>query len=987
MSRGLVVIIVILFIGGLICVYAQPVDGARCLIFTPDSFVDVVRPLADWRTTTGNYALIIPLSQVEATPQQVRNFIRDAYSNWPLKPEFVLLFCNPGQLRAYNDDNDCYYGDMGGDYRMEIPVGRMPARNRREAEVMVAKVLAYERLLGFQDTGWLVKGTTTVQDYASAPDSWYLPDCYFVHSRWQGHNYLHIDTFYSLWGHNSHDLIRVLNEGRAFITYRGYATGNWYEPFGEFYPNSNWRNGYRLPVIVAGTCQTVTLAPGEEMLGDKSVRFGSAESLGGAVAYFGTTRSANRVSHYRSSCFRGFFWGLFKDSLEFLGWATIRGRQWVDSLYPSQTRYTEWNLIGDPAMRVWTGMPRNIIVSHPFAVNCLPQDFEVQVRTGGEPVKNAQVCVWLDSVVYASGYTDSTGRAVFAINPVHPGEMRVTVTGNNLIPYEGVCQAVVTGMPFVVYRRHQVIDSFPWGNGDGLIGAGETVGVRLWIENLGDSGGSQLSLRLRADDSLLTLFDSIGAVSYLAPHDSVYAGIFRLYLGQRCPDGYRFVIRIGVTDETGRYWESRFGDFGVRAKLVLDSIKVIDSLGNRNGRLDPNEMAEFIFTLRNTGSGGAMQTRGILMSTDSRLEVRDSVGFWGDIPGFNRSRNTSDRFTVYAQMMVPSIPIVCTLTVNAVYYAEKISFVISPGVLCQTDPASDGPRMPPLYWAYDNIDTNYPDHPEYNWVEIKETGVNLNLRDNQTVQLTLPDWFGSFRFYGTRYEQISVCSNGWVAPGITDFIGWYNYPLPRGLEPPMLAVYWDDLVPDANNNVYYLFDSLNHRLVIEWDSVWNRESQNGRAKFQIIIYDSTQSAVDGNSIFEFQYKMVSSGYNYTVGIQDPSDTIGINLVYNQNRHRACAPVVSGRCIRFTTNQPFVAFRELTNIKSVLRGKKRTTVVKQAIMVPGADSKQRGGFLFDTAGRKVKELYPGKNDVEGLKPGVYFIYIEDGKMVDKVIIVR
>jgi hypothetical protein len=224
------------------------------LIVAADSFCEAVQPLAEWRTATGQQAAVVPLSEAGSTPSEVRTFIRNAWSTWPVSPEYVLLFCNPTQLQGYSYDNDCYYGDMAGDWRMEIPVGRLPAWDVSEAQLMVAKILAYERLSGWTDTAWLTRGSTTVQEgNPNNPDSFYLPDCYFVHALWQAAGYTHIDTFYSVWGHTWVDLNGALNDGRAFITYRGSASGTWSSPFDRFVPDPNWRNGYKTPILVAET--------------------------------------------------------------------------------------------------------------------------------------------------------------------------------------------------------------------------------------------------------------------------------------------------------------------------------------------------------------------------------------------------------------------------------------------------------------------------------------------------------------------------------------------------------------------------------------------------------------------------------------------------------------------------------------------------------------------------------------------------------------
>ncbi|MFO7675444.1 MAG: hypothetical protein R6X12_03905 [bacterium] len=50
-----------------------------------------------------------------------------------------------------------------------------------------------------------------------------------------------------------------------------------------------------------------------------------------------------------------------------------------------------------------------------------------------------------------------------------------------------------------------------------------------------------------------------------------------------------------------------------------------------------------------------------------------------------------------------------------------------------------------------------------------------------------------------------------------------------------------------------------------------------------------------------------------------------------------------------------------------------TIVRGALRLPGAERAQ----MLDAAGRKVRELEPGVNDLAGLSPGVYFVRVGEG----------
>ncbi|MEO0085285.1 MAG: C25 family cysteine peptidase, partial [candidate division WOR-3 bacterium] len=236
-------------------------------------------------------------------------------------------------------------------------------------------------------------------------------------------------------GDNATKVANAINAGRAIVLYRGAAVGNWYTPFQMNV--AGLTNGWRLPIICSFTCATMTIAPGESMVGDAWVKAGTVTTPKGAVAFVGNTHSASNVARVRSALSRGFFTGLFSEQKYELGKAFLRGKQQLYTEYPSYTAdYRGFNMFGDPALDVWTSTPRYLEVEHPAAIPPEPQQLFVTVTSGGEPVPGALVCVSMDSVVYDYANTNSSGTVFFDINPTHEGNLRLVVSGHNFIPYD-----------------------------------------------------------------------------------------------------------------------------------------------------------------------------------------------------------------------------------------------------------------------------------------------------------------------------------------------------------------------------------------------------------------------------------------------------------------------------------------------------------------------------------------------------------------------
>ena len=174
-------------------------------------------------------------------------------------------------------------------------------------------------------------------------------------------------------------------------------------------------------------------------------------------------------------------------------------------------------------------------------------------------------------------------------------------------------------------------------------------------------------------------------------------------------------------------------------------------------------------------------------------------------------------------------------------YSNSSVIPIQIGIPTVTDPT--GPDSYG-YYIYDSGDMEYLLSPVYDWVEIDARyggdGTYLSSLDdngNNDDDVETVDLPFDFRFYGRVYDEISICSNGWIAFGGTDLSSFRNYPLPGAGGPAkMVAVFWDDLKLTNSGRVYTWYDSNNKLFIVQWSRV--RTFQNNTTEtFQIILRD------------------------------------------------------------------------------------------------------------------------------------------------------
>jgi hypothetical protein len=423
-------------------------DNARYLIITHDDFYNAVLPLADWKHKKGMMTKVVKLSETGSSIGEIRDYVVNAYNNWQVRPEYLLLVGAPNYLALpiYNYTyTDNYYTDVNNDLFNDILSGRLTVHSEAEAQTVVNKILLYERTPFMEDSTWFQNACLVVREdsniYPPPPgdDSIYWDDIHYARDYMIDNGYQSIDTLSRLLGNNSADILHAIDSGRAFLLYRGSGVNNWWAPFDVYADNAN--NGEKLPIVLSITCRTIgtssTPAGAERWL-----LTGTPTEPRGASGFFAATTIVTGGAHLRSAICKGFFDAVFLQRKRTFGEACEEGRRRVYDMYGEVREYRGFTTLGDPEMSIWTAVPKIIEVYHDSILYVSNTSLDVRVRMADEPVESALVCVMLYDVLYEYGYTSEHGDIVFYLDTVAPGMMDLTVTGRNLKPYEGVIEVV-----------------------------------------------------------------------------------------------------------------------------------------------------------------------------------------------------------------------------------------------------------------------------------------------------------------------------------------------------------------------------------------------------------------------------------------------------------------------------------------------------------------------------------------------------------------
>ncbi len=973
------------------------------LIIVPDAWAPNIAPLAEWRRRKGFHVFLRKLSEVGGgTATAVKNYIQNAYDNWPIPPSFVLLVGDVDRIGYFTGSGtgqpptDLNFSLLAGnDYFPDLDLSRASVANAAQLDSLVAKIISYEQNTWIADRDWLNRAY-----FIASADGAYHQVAERTHQYVMAKFRSRGVVCDSLWLYyrQGTDINTAVNSGRAWVTYSGHGDVNcWADPSPKFTITEvrALSNLDKVPYVQTYAClsgnYTSTSYP--ECFSESWIRAGRR----GGIAHIASTVTSywtedDTLERRVFDCMldSSFFWvmgGFNKAKLIYYRQMGASGMT---------RRYFEmYNMMGDGAIDVYSSRPESLYVSHPSVVPLGSSHMFVSVQSAAGPVRNALVCITArtDTTVFVSGYTDGAGQVFFNLNLLIPDTLYVTVSGHNLATYRGVALAIPMSGAYVVWCRAEPDDSLG-GNNDRIINPGETINLKLWLKNWGQARAEGIEARLRTTDPNLVLLDSIKYFDDIPAGDSVYSGPdgFDFVVANSCTNGYRLLFTVNVRDYRDSTWQSLLALPVGAPALIYSGCETYDRLpgGNGNRMLDPGEEADLIITLRNAGKGKAYEVSGILRSGDARLTVLDSLCFFGTIPEETTGNNNADRVRVSAALSIPrQTMITCTLLVSYGDEMRVFPLDLPVGFLRQIDPIPDGPRTPALYYAYDAIDTLYDEAPVYAWLDIRGTGTRLSLADDQTVTLSLPAGFGYWRYYGVSYDRISICSNGWVAPGSTSYTAYSNTALPNASAPPMVCASWDDYDPRYGGGVWWYYDQPNGRLIVQYDSVEYVGSANWD-RFQVIIYDTSQTAPSGDNVVVVQYASANNYISNTVGLQDPTRTIAIQCLYNGTRHQAAAPLVPRMAIKYTTALPTGLAEQNAHV-GVLRRlllaspnpfRTRTTISLSTLNADGCELRiyDAGGRLIRTFAKSSKsELLWDGCDESGRRcgRGVYICRTEAG----------
>ncbi len=869
----------------------------------------LLQPLLDWRHEKGFEVHTASTLVTGTSNSNIRNYIQNAFDTWENPPEFITIvgdvngsFSVPTFSFSGGSTDVPYVHLAGNDLVSDAFIGRMSASSNGHLSTIIGKILNYEKSPYMLETSWYNKALLVGDPASGSGLSTQMVNRYIDEMTRQNGFEDNIQVYSGSW---VNQISNGLNSGVSFFNYRGYlGMSGWSDS-----NTGTLTNGWKLPFVTILTCGTGSFDG--DARSEAFLRAGTSTVPKGGIAAVGTATLATHTG-YNNCVNGGLYHGIFSDKLYYAGAALERGRLNLNLTYPTGSatyvqNFSHWNnLMGDPSTELWTGVPAVIQVEAPIQI---PADAMYLDVSALDESSNALDEAWVTLTgpgVFVSGYSDIDGHVVLELPDELPGSMTLTVTKHNFKPTQ--LDMTVGNENFPILIDAATLNETV-GNSDGMLNPGETAQFALTFTNYSGSSISNVNITVTGENA------APAEVYYttLAADATVILNNLNFSLPLNYPGMAKYDVAIEVSVDGVMFGDHR--RFDVFAPYL--QVHTLAEPGLPPYSFDPGEVTNLVLYCENIGTLGSSNLTATLHSNYPNIEILDSVAVFMDAEPGNSTNNSASSFEISIDTQVTvgvQIPLRVEFTDDN-GFVENVSLLLpigNPGMSDPTGPDAGG------YFCYDSQDLAYALAPSYSWIEIVPglgslTGTLVPLNDNAANQediatVNLPFDFG---FYGEEYNQISICSNGYIALGASESALFRNYSLPGPMGPsPMIAAFWDDLVM-GTGDVYTYHNVSEHLFIIEFHNMRNAYS-NDTEKFEIILYDADYyGSTDGNGDIKIQYHTFnnsntgsssssSHGQYSTIGLEDHTGQIGMQYTFDNMWAETAHVLADETALFFTT---------------------------------------------------------------------------------------
>lgn len=610
----------------------QPV---KMIIVTDPAFTKNLQPFLKWKTQEGYKLKTIYKGTNLSTYAQLKDSISKIYNSANEAnpaPEYLLIIGDVNRIPksdGTSNISDMYYGEFtgNGDYIPDMYVGRLPVADTNELKNVISKIIQYEKFQ-FADTNKFYKRTIATAGFDDTGHDSYMNGQvkYAMSNYLNPSNKINGYSFYyprSLTAKDS--IITLINKGVSFINYTGHGVYD-----GWLYMNissadvAGFTNKSMYPFIITNACRTAQY--------DTHGSFGNtlmAAANKGAVGYIGCSNDSywdedyfwavgvgaisnnplysntglgalDRLFHTHGESPSG--WYLSMGQVNFAGNLAVS-----ESTSPLKKYYWEtYTLLGDPSAIPYIGTPDTFKISIP---DTLPNGIK-SLSMNIPPF--AYMAVSHFDTLWDASYASPSGSVVLNMPGLSNDSCLIVITGQNRIPIiKTVRFAEVVNKEYINLTSTSINDAS--ANNNGVADFGESLFIKLTIDNLGQADATGLYAKLSTTSNLVTIInDSVSIGTLAGKSQVVLPSCFGLTISNLVPDKGFITFNLKVADSQAV--RNYTIDVGLHAPLPELVTCLIDDTGTGNGNFiaEPGETFNLQFKVSNSGTSNISGTLKIL---------------------------------------------------------------------------------------------------------------------------------------------------------------------------------------------------------------------------------------------------------------------------------------------------------------------------------------------------------------------------------------
>ncbi|MCD4818583.1 MAG: T9SS type A sorting domain-containing protein [Candidatus Cloacimonetes bacterium] len=957
-----------------------PTTPAKMAIITNQQLVQHLDDFLAWKHAKGIYTDVYTLDQTGTQSGQIKDFLQNLYDNPQTRPDYVLLI---GDVDDTYQVSSFYFSEennvtdnpfvlfAGDDYFPDAIIGRISVDYTNELAVIINKILKYEKEPYMNNTDWYNNAVLVAGNYSSTPPTPVTPTrvTRWLADKMQNYGFDNItQVYYPPTYPGTAEIASAINNGASFVTYRGWGDANgWHYPYFHNENINDLNNGFLLPVMTSIVCNTGDFANNvDPCFGETWLRSGTVSLPKGGVVFIGPS-DLHTSTKFNNAIFSGFYQGLLDEDIFTFGSAVLRGKIELYENYPLNLEsgglvefyFYTYNILGDPSIEMWTKVPEYFNCDLPDDISLATNHLDINLPED----LNGAMCSVLQNGEIIGTTTFENGNSILYLNNPEQGEIVVTITKPNFHPYIKTISVNTQAVDIGILEANAV----------DLFVSGESNEIAITLKNYGSETASNVYAELTSENPYISIIDSsidYGDINAGQTAEQQYS----ISLSSDCPD--ESVLEFELEISTGSTQKFYLVTTGL--SIRIQSAVVNDA----NGILEPGEEnAEIEVSIKNNGDVNAVNLSVEVVSGCSAVTLSNNTPNLGNLNA-GQTVNFIFNADVIEDCYVGRMARFELKFTDENGLETQSFFVFTIGDVDNTAPTGPDDYG---YYCYDSNDINYEEKPDYFWLEIDPNyggnGEVFLMGDDTTEDVSLPF---SFKYYGEDFNEISICSNGWISFETTWMVNFRNWGIPSALGPyGMVCAYWDDLKGEflggedfADMRICYYDDSANHRFIVEWNEAYNKFDVDMVEKFQLVLFDPNHYQTDdGNGVIQFNYHTINNPdatNNYTtIGIENMTQSDGIEYTFAGIYPASASEIGNEFALKFTTDNPdnhtFSDDSIISNKSIVLHGNypnpfNPVTTISFELTIDNTENTEIS--IYNMKGQRIKKL-----EIRDLKLGI------------------